>query len=194
MKIGAKVASGASQNSQTTQGRPGAEEGKSAGPTSFYQQIANIMMEREGARLAKMVKGNLNEPVSSLKVEPETGPVKMDKEEQGTPLFAGNKKIPCPRPVSGKEMNGSGPVKGLDFEPCPGPAFQVDEECGSKEEHCSSRLRKEPIQTAVNEFEHHENSSKVICFPNRYMQHTYHPGLSEDYNTFVSIMLASNIR
>ncbi|XP_050708177.1 uncharacterized protein LOC126993265 isoform X2 [Eriocheir sinensis] len=87
-KAATKVASGASCSSQTTQGRPGTQEGKSAGPTSFYQQIANIMMEREGARLAKMMKGKVNEPVSSLKVQPETGPAEMGKEEQGTHLFA----------------------------------------------------------------------------------------------------------
>ncbi|XP_050717573.1 uncharacterized protein LOC126999233 isoform X2 [Eriocheir sinensis] len=175
-KVATKVVSGASCNTQTTQGRPGTQEGKSAGPTSFYQQIANIMMEKEGAGLAKMMKGKLNEPVSSLKVQPETGPAKMGKKEQGTHLFSGNKKIPCTRPVpDDKEMNGSGPVKKLGSEPCPGPVFQVNKELGAKKEQCSSRLWKEPVQTVVNEFEHHENSSKVICFPNRYMQHTYHP-------------------
>ncbi|XP_050717575.1 uncharacterized protein LOC126999233 isoform X4 [Eriocheir sinensis] len=81
-KVATKVVSGASCNTQTTQGRPGTQEGKSAGPTSFYQQIANIMMEKEGAGLAKMMKGKLNEPVSSLKVQPETGPAKMGKKEQ----------------------------------------------------------------------------------------------------------------
>lgn len=149
------------------------------------------MMDREGARLAKTVKGKLNEPLSS--VGPETGPANIGKKETGT-LVSDNEKMPCPKlNPNNKEGNCLGPVKKLGSKPCPGPVTQVMEEHEAKKEQCSSRLLKEAVQTTVIKSGPHKDSSRQICFPNRHIRHIYHPGLSKEYNICLDILLASKV-
>lgn len=184
--------SGASCHSPTTRARLGTPQGKhcAASANFFQKQIASIIKEKQSTGETSPVKGELRKPFDTVTVKLEASPAKTVKETQGTHLVKETERIPCPRPVPHDEK-GTRPkaVAKLDFKSCPSSVPYIKEEpvpC-IKEEHveeqCSPRYWEEPAHTTAAQSEHHENSSKKICFPNRHIRHIFHPGLSKYYSS-----------
>lgn len=174
---------GASCNGHTKQGRP--QNKQCPTPSGFFhEQVAIMLRRKQCAELKKIVKGKVVEPVSTDSSEQGTDPPNVVKEKQGTHLVTENEKIPCLRPVLNNE-NYSGVVTMTGSKPCHGPGSQGKEEQGVKVKHCSPVLE-DPIETTIDEFGFHGNSSRKVCFPNSQIRHIYHPGLSRDCINVVS--------
>lgn len=175
--------SGASCHSPTTRARPGTPQGKHCAATAnfFQKQIASMIKEKQGAGETSPVEGELRKPFDTVRVKLEFSPAKTVKETKGTHLVKETEKIPCPRPVPYDEQ-GTRPKAAakLAFKACPSSVPCIKEE--PVEEQCSPRSWEEPAHTTAAQSEHHENSSKEICFPNRYIRHAFHPGSSKYFS------------
>lgn len=111
--------------------------------------------------------------------------VTQAQEKQGVQSVTKYERRTCPRPVPPiEEEPCSSPVHKVDQEHSPGSVAQVKEQHESgKKEQVSPMFLVQPVLTTTNQFREHENSSRKICFPNKYIRHTFHPGLCKISST-----------
>ncbi|XP_063848349.1 uncharacterized protein LOC135093243 isoform X2 [Scylla paramamosain] len=66
------------------------------------------------------------------------------------------------------------PVHKVDPKCCLNPVAKYREQKGSEKKQSTLE---QPIETTTDCFGEHENLSRKICFPNKFISHTFHPGV-----------------